>query len=121
MRKRIITSIFTCILAGGAFAQDAKMDAFISDLMSKMTLEEKIGQLNLSNNRMYVTAANTGNHDGGEDMLKAGETKTVKFTLTQNDLKYYDHDLNYVCEPGEFKIMVGPNSRDVESISIQAL
>ena len=53
--------------------------------------------------------------------LKAGEVKTVKFTLTQNDLKYYDHDLNYVCEPGEFKIMVGPNCRDVESVMINAL
>lgn len=73
MKKRVFFSILTCAFTCMASAQDAKMDAFISDLMSKMTLEEKIGQLNLSNNRMYVTAANTGNHDGGEDMLKAGK------------------------------------------------
>jgi hypothetical protein len=33
------------MVAGNSFAQDAKMNAFITSLMSKMTLEEKIGQL----------------------------------------------------------------------------
>jgi beta-glucosidase len=45
--------------------------------------------------------------------LKAGETSEVSFDLTAEDLKYYDHDLTYVCEPGDFEIMIGPNSRDV--------
>ncbi len=45
--------------------------------------------------------------------LKAGESKKVEFTLTAEDLKYYNHSLEYVCEPGEFEIMIGPNSRDL--------
>lgn len=46
--------------------------------------------------------------------LKAGESKTVEFELTADDLKYYNHALQYVCEPGDFEIQIGPNSRDVK-------
>ena len=47
--------------------------------------------------------------------IKAGESKTVTFELSTEDLKYYDHELQYVCEPGDFEIMIGPNSRDVNT------
>lgn len=47
--------------------------------------------------------------------LKAGETQTVSFTITTEDLKFYNYDLLYDWEPGEFVIMVGGNSRDVKS------
>jgi beta-glucosidase len=46
--------------------------------------------------------------------LKAGESKEVAFDLSAEDLKYYNHELDYVCEPGEFEIMIGPNSRDLK-------
>jgi beta-glucosidase len=87
-----------------------------------------------------VDLANTGKYDGAEvvqlyirDMvgsitrpvkelkgfqkvfLKAGETKTVTFTITPEDLKFYNYDLKYDWEPGEFMIMIGGNSRDVKS------
>ena len=47
-------------------------------------------------------------------LLKAGESKTVSFDITVNDLKYYNYDLKYVTEPGDFKIFIGGNSRDVK-------
>jgi beta-glucosidase len=50
--------------------------------------------------------------------LKAGESKEVSFVLTAEDLKYYNHDLEYVCEPGDFEIMIGPNSRDVKKAKL---
>lgn len=46
--------------------------------------------------------------------LKAGESREVIFDLTADDLKYYNHDLEFVCEPGDFEIMIGPDSRDVK-------
>jgi beta-glucosidase len=46
--------------------------------------------------------------------LKPGESKTVTFTITPEDLKFYNYDLNYVWEPGEFQVMIGGNSRDVK-------
>ena len=42
--------------------------------------------------------------------LKKGESKVVKFEITDDLLKFYDRDLNYVLEPGDFEIMIGPDS-----------
>jgi beta-glucosidase len=46
--------------------------------------------------------------------LKAGETKTVTFNITPADLKFYNYDLKYDWEAGDFEIMIGSNSRDVK-------
>lgn len=48
-------------------------------------------------------------------MIKKGESKTVSFTLTPQDLKFYDDQLNFDWEAGEFDIMVGTNSQDVQT------
>lgn len=44
--------------------------------------------------------------------LKAGEKQTVTFTLDANSLAFFDLKMNYVVEPGTFKIMTGSSSRD---------
>ncbi len=49
--------------------------------------------------------------------LKAGESKTVSFTIAVADLKFYNSDLKYVAEPGDFKVFIGGNSRDVKEAS----
>lgn len=89
--------------------------------------------------RISITISNTGSYDGTEtvqlyirDMvgsitrpvkelkgfqqlfLKKGESKEVTFTLTVNDLKFYNSDLKWVAEPGDFKVFAGGNSRDVK-------
>lgn len=48
--------------------------------------------------------------------LKKGESQVVEFTITPEMLKFYDYDLNYVCEPGDFDVMIGPNSKDVTKL-----
>ena len=50
--------------------------------------------------------------------FKAGETKTVTFKITPEDLKFYNGDLKYDWEAGEFEIMIGGNSRDVKMASV---
>jgi len=50
--------------------------------------------------------------------LKAGETKTVSFKITPADLKFYNSDLKYDWEAGEFQIMIGSNARDVKMAKI---
>ena len=87
-----------------------------------------------------VTVTNMGNYDADEivqmyirDMvgsvarpvkelkgferihLKKGESRTVSFDITAEQLKFYNSALNWVCEPGEFEVMVGGNSRDVQT------
>ncbi|MDD6622716.1 MAG: fibronectin type III-like domain-contianing protein, partial [Bacteroidales bacterium] len=87
-----------------------------------------------------VTVTNNGNYDGVEVVqlyirdlvgsvvrpvkelkdfsrisLRKGESSTVSFTINAEKLKFYNSQLQYVCEPGEFQVMVGPNSRDVKT------
>lgn len=42
--------------------------------------------------------------------LKKGETKRVTFDITEEDLKFYNYDLNFVAEPGAFQVFVGTDS-----------
>ena len=95
---------------------------------------------------VIVTVKNTGNYDGQEvvqlyvrDMvgtitrpvkelkgfqkifLKKGESKEVVFTLGEEDLKFYNSDLNFVAEPGDFKVFVGGNSEDVKEAGFTLL
>jgi beta-glucosidase len=90
-----------------------------------------------------VTVTNSGNRDGREVVqlyirdvvgsitrpvkelkgfqkisLNAGETKTVTFNITTNDLKFYNSALKYDWEAGDFVIMIGGNSRDVKSAKV---
>jgi beta-glucosidase len=86
-----------------------------------------------------ITVTNSGNFDGDETVqlyiqdlvgtvtrpvkqlkgfqkihLAKGESKQVVFKIGVNDLRFYNKDLKYVYEPGEFKVYVGTNSRDVK-------
>lgn len=47
--------------------------------------------------------------------LKAGESKDVTFTIDASLLKYYNYDLQYVCEPGNFDVMIGGSSDAVRT------
>ena len=51
--------------------------------------------------------------------LQPGQTRTVTFKIAPEMLKFYNYDLQYVVEPGDFSIMIGPNSRDVQTASIR--
>ena len=46
--------------------------------------------------------------------LKPGESRNVTFNIDAELLKFYNSDLQYVCEPGEFEVMVGTNCREVQ-------
>ncbi|RYY15938.1 MAG: beta-glucosidase BglX, partial [Cytophagaceae bacterium] len=50
-------------------------------------------------------------------LLKAGESRPVTFHLNPDDLRFYNDDLQWVAEPGEFEVMTGGNSRDVQKTS----
>lgn len=49
--------------------------------------------------------------------LLAGESREVSFIITPNDLRFYDADLRWVLEPGQFDVMIGGNSRDLVTAS----
>ena len=103
--------------------------------LSSTTLSEG-GKLTLS-----VDVTNTGSYDADEVVqlyvrdlvgsvsrpvkelkgfkrisLKKGEKQTVSFDITPDDLKFYNQELECKWESGDFDIMVGPNSRDVQTL-----
>jgi beta-glucosidase len=49
--------------------------------------------------------------------LKEGETKTISFEITEEDLRFYNGLLEYVSEPGKFEVFVGGNSNEVLNAS----
>jgi beta-glucosidase len=53
--------------------------------------------------------------------LDPGETRTVEFDITPDHLAFYDIDMRFRVEPGEFRIMVGSSSsdEDLQSITLQ--
>ncbi len=93
----------------------------------------------LQKQMVKISVSNTGKYDGEEVVqlylhdpvasvaqplkklkafqkifIKAGETKEVIFSLAKKDLSFVGSDLKTIYEPGEFKVMVGGNSRDVK-------
>ena len=50
--------------------------------------------------------------------LSAGESKEVSFDITPEMLKFYNAELKHVIEPGDFLIMVGPNSKEVKTAKL---
>jgi beta-glucosidase len=53
--------------------------------------------------------------------LKAGETKTVEFTLGPDELEFLNREMHRVVEPGTFRIMVGTNSVDLTETKLTIL
>ncbi|MFN8354649.1 MAG: beta-glucosidase BglX [Spirosomataceae bacterium] len=105
-----------------------------SDVLLSNQAMSKGGKIEAS-----VTVQNTGNYDGEEVVqlyirdkvgsvtrplkelkgfkkiaLKKGESQKVSFSISEEDLKFYDNTLNYIAEAGEFEVMIGTNSQDVK-------
>ena len=50
--------------------------------------------------------------------LQPGETKTVSLEITPDRLAFWNIDKQFVVEPGEFNIMTGPNSVELQSVTL---
>ncbi|MCP1420637.1 MULTISPECIES: beta-glucosidase BglX [Pseudomonas] len=116
-------------------------DFALSDMALSSTTLNKTGKLDAS-----VTVKNTGKRDGEtvvqlylqdvagsmirpikelknfqKVMIKAGEQKVVHFTITEDDLKFYNTQLKYAAEPGKFNVQIGLDSEDVTQQSFELL
>ncbi|MBV7511134.1 MULTISPECIES: beta-glucosidase BglX [unclassified Pseudomonas] len=116
-------------------------DFSLSDMALSSTTLNKTGKLDAS-----VMVKNTGKRDGEtvvqlyiqdvtgsmirplkelknfqKIMLKAGEQKVVHFTITEDDLKFYNTQLKYAAEPGKFNVEIGLDSQDVTQQSFELL
>jgi len=53
--------------------------------------------------------------------LKKGENRSVSFTITAEDLKFYNSNLKQIAEPGDFKLFIGTSSNDVKEKTFQLI
>ncbi|KAF0863348.1 beta-glucosidase BglX [Pseudomonas sp. LD120] len=113
----------------------------LSDMALSSSTLNKSGKLDAS-----VTVKNTGKRDGEtvvqlyiqdvagsmirpikelknfqKIMLKAGEERSIHFTITEDDLKFYNAQLKYAAEPGDFNVQIGLDSQDVKQQSFELL
>lgn len=51
--------------------------------------------------------------------LEPGESREVTFTVTPGMLRFYNSELEYVWEPGEFDLMTGPDSKNLSSVRFE--
>ena len=51
--------------------------------------------------------------------LKKGEAKELRFSITTDDLRFYNEKVQYVFEPGDFDVFIGTNSRDTKKTSFK--
>lgn len=51
--------------------------------------------------------------------LEPGESREVTFTVTPGMLRFYNSELEYVWEPGEFDLMAGPDSKNLSSVRFE--
>ncbi|MHC8352521.1 beta-glucosidase BglX [Pseudomonas sp. RT4P38] len=116
-------------------------DFSLNDMALSSTTLNKTGKLDAS-----VMLKNTGKRDGEtvvqlyiqdvtgsmirpikelknfqKIMLKAGEQKVVHFTITEDDLKFFNAQLKYAAEPGKFNVEIGLDSQDVTQQSFELL
>ncbi|MNG22557.1 Periplasmic beta-glucosidase precursor [compost metagenome] len=54
-------------------------------------------------------------------MLKAGEERTVRFQISEEDLKFYNTQLQWAAEPGEFNVQIGLDSQAVQQQRFELL
>lgn len=53
--------------------------------------------------------------------IKKGETKTVTFTISEEDLKFYNSELDFISEAGDFEVFVGTDSDITEKVQFTLL
>lgn len=79
----------------GKYAGEEVVQLYVHDLVS--TLVRPLKQLK----------------DFQKVMLKPGESKVISFTVNKEKLSYFNHDLEWVAEPGNFNLMIGSASDDI--------
>lgn len=52
-------------------------------------------------------------------LLQPGESREVKFTITEKELRFYDDQLRFISEPGEFTLFIGTDSRNVMEVGFE--
>jgi len=102
--KRFRIIVFLLLTVFVMKAQDIKMTAFINDLMSKMSVDEKIGQLNLTTSGGFVTGAAV--NDNVQQKIRAGQIGSILNSFSIASMRTMQ-DLAVKESPNHIPILYG--------------
>ena len=117
MRTRIF--LFIALIAMVSCQSEDPVERQIDDLLSQMTLEENIATL-----ARLAKQADVVLYFGGEESILLGETRTVTFEISEQDLAYWhlaegvslgsEGEYTFSAEKGDFYVWIAPNAADGE-------
>ena len=74
---------------------------------------EEVVQLYLHNRYASVVSPVKALKDFRKVFLNPGETKKIRFNINKEKLSYFNTQLNWIANPGEFDLMIGSSSEDI--------
>ena len=117
MRTRIF--LFIALIAMVSCQSEDPVERQIDDLLSQMTLEENIATL-----ARLAKQADVVLYFGGEESILLGETRTVTFEISEQDLAYWhlaegvslgsEGEYTFSAEKGDFHVWIAPNAAEGE-------
>ena len=117
MRTRIF--LFIALIAMVSCQSKDPVERQIDDLLSQMTLEENIATL-----ARLAKQADVVLYFGGEESILSGETRTVTFEISEQDLAYWhlaegvslgsEGEYTFSAEKGDFHVWIAPNAAEGE-------
>lgn len=103
-------------VSSSEITKDGKVEVSVSITNTGVMDGEEIVQLYIHDLYSSVTRPIKELKDFRRVHLRVGETKTISFSLPAEKLAFYDRDMNYTVESGEYEIMVGASSADEDLV-----
>jgi beta-glucosidase len=100
-------------LSGASMARNGKIEASVTVKNTGDRDGATVVQLYIEDVAASVVRPVKELKDFRKVMLKVGEQKTVRFTIDEGKLKFFNQQLQYAAEPGEFNVQIGLDSRTV--------
>jgi beta-glucosidase len=100
-------------LSANKIKSDEKIEATVTITNKGKYAGEEIVQLYLRDKVGSIARPVKDLKDFKKIALKAGESKTIGFTIDIEKLSFYNQKLQWVAEPGDFEVMIGASSRDI--------
>jgi beta-glucosidase len=97
-------------LSGKEITAGQKLEARVTVTNTGKTAGEEVVQLYIRDMVASITRPVRELKGFQKIHLKPGESREVTFTITEYDLKFYNYNLQFVAEPGEFTVFIGTNS-----------
>jgi len=107
------------LLSSGSITKDGKLTVTVTVTNSGSMDGEEVVQFYIRDYAASIVRPVKELKGFEKISLKAGESKTISFSLTARDLSFYNADGKLIVEPGKFSVFTGGNSRDTQQVDFE--